>query len=131
MIAKAFNGDHYRVFGRFCAILLGVAITWTCAIYGLLVTGYTNSCSLKIRGLGQARDHVREVEHATAMYLIENAHCPRTIADLVDDAYLAQPASVDSWDTTISISCSADDWSARSAGPDRVFGTADDITSRY
>ena len=131
MISKTFKRDPYAVFGRFCAILLGVAITWTCAIYGLLVTGYTSTCSLRIPGFSQARDRVRDVEHATAMYLIENDRCPITIADLVDDEYIAKPTSVDSWDTTISISCSADDWSARSAGPDRVFGTADDITSRY
>jgi hypothetical protein len=131
MIAQAFNSDHYRVFGRFCAILLGVALTWTCAIYGLLLSGYTDACSLQIRGFERARDRVREVEHATAMYVIENDRCPRTFIDLVDDGYLAKPAGVDSWGTTISISCSADDWSARSAGPDRAFGTADDITSRY
>ena len=128
MISASLAWDRYTVLGRFCALLLGVALTWTCAIYGLLVVT-SSPCGNRSWKIAQGR--VREAEQAIAMYVIDNGRCPGTIDDLIAHRYLSQPGTEDPWVTTIAFSCSADDWSARSAGPDRLFGTADDITSRY
>jgi hypothetical protein len=124
---KVSTRDPYAVFGRFCAILLGVALTWTCAAYGLLltVTPYDGG------GFKRGRNRVRETEQAIAMYVIDKGKCPRAIDDLVAEKYLATMDATDPWGTTIVISCSADDWTASSAGPDHRFGTADDIERGY
>jgi hypothetical protein len=71
------------------------------------------------------------VESALAMYDIDHGRCPPAAADLVAGDYLANVDAVDPWGTTIAISCTPDDWSARSAGPDRRFDTSDDIRRRY
>ena len=128
MICTSLAWDRYAAFGRFCAILLGIAITWTCAIYGLLVVT-ASTCGDRSVKLAQLR--VRSVEGALAMYDIDHGRCPNTTGDLVTEEYLAKGDAADPWGTTIAISCSPDDWSARSAGSDRRFGTADDITRRY
>jgi hypothetical protein len=128
MIGKRFNRDRYAVFGRFCAILLGVAMTWTCAAFGLLLV---TSSVCGGQGIKFGRDRVRAAEHAIAMYVIDNGKCPRAVDDLVAEKYLARAAAKDPWGTPIVISCSADDWTASSAGPDKRFGTADDIARGY
>lgn len=57
------------------------------------------------------------------------AACP-TVAQLRDENELASSSKItDPWETTYIIDCRGDDTIARSAGPDRLPNTADDIIS--
>ena len=50
-----------------------------------------------------------------------------TSDDLIAGGYIDEPRFLDPWRTRIAFSCSEEDTTARSAGPDRVFGTSDDV----
>ena len=129
MSAKAFNRDHHLVFGRFCAILLGVALTWTCAIYGLLFATAPSYGGGKHR---QAYLRIVMIDSALTTYAIENNRCPETADDLVARKQLSVADLSDPWNTPIAFQCAvADDLAmkVRSAGPDRRFNTADDVTN--
>jgi hypothetical protein len=43
------------------------------------------------------------------------------------DLNLPDKVGIDPWDTPLRTECSDDGFAARSAGPDRVFGTDDDL----
>ena len=62
-------------------------------------------------------------------YGTEQVELPEEWLKAVAEKYLTPRATTDPWGTPLAISCSEDDWNARSAGSDRCFGTADDITS--
>jgi hypothetical protein len=118
------------VFGHFCALLIGIALTWTCAIYGLLIVTQSTTC-----GGGKSRQtrlRVRSVAQAAIEYAIDNKRCPATIDVLADEKYLPKVGLADSWGTRIAFRCSGDhmeDPIVSSAGPDRTFGTPDDVTN--
>jgi len=115
-------------FGRFAALLCGIALTWACAAFGLMIVG-TSHC----HGYGGGKvtptiHRVRAIESALDRYWLDHDRCPLT-TDLIADGYLSERDLVDPWGRSIAYVCSEDDSSATSAGPDGVFGTEDDIKS--
>jgi len=114
------------MFGRAGLLFCGVALTWTCAAFGLFV-GHMGNCTLSIPGFREAVVRVGEVRQALTTYQIERNRCPTTSDDLVAGGYIDERRFLDPWRTRIAFSCSGEETNVRSAGPDRVFGTADDI----
>jgi hypothetical protein len=114
-------------FGRFCALLMGIALTWTCAGFGLLIVN-AGTCRLDGR-VTAAKRRISNVEQAVGQYLIENDRCPKTMDVLVAEKYLPKQGLVDPWGTRIAVFCAGEDLQVTSAGRDRTFGTADDIKS--
>jgi hypothetical protein len=114
------------VFGRACLLFCGVALTWTCAAFGLFV-GDMGNCTLSVPAVREARVRVAEVRQALTTYQIERNRCPTTSDDLLAGGYIDARRFLDPWRTRIAFSCSAEDTNVSSAGPDRVFNTADDI----
>jgi hypothetical protein len=76
-----------------------------------------------------SQQRVHELDQALARYLLDTRRCPTTVADLVTMGYVGAGALRDTWKTNIGLSCSAAGSFVRSAGRDKVFDTADDITS--
>ena len=118
--------DPARVFGRAGLLFCGVALTWTCAAFGLFV-GKVGGSTLSIPGFREARVRVGEVRQAVTTYQIERNRCPTTSDDLIAGGYIDERRFLDPWRTRIAFSCSEEEANVRSAGPDRVFGTPDDI----
>jgi len=112
---------------RFCAVLVGIAVTWLCALAGLvrLDEATTFRCPSKPR---MARMKAIEVMQALEQFEIDNNRCPTGNDELLEGRYVTAHALVDPWGTAIAFSCSGRDFHARSAGADRTFGTPDDIT---
>jgi hypothetical protein len=113
---------------KLCAILCGIALTWTAAAVGLFfLTG--RGCSFVESKVHIAFWRVAGAERALADYSLEHQRCPTTRDDLIGGGYIDAPSLVDPWGTSIAYWCSDDAANVISAGPDRTFGTADDITS--
>lgn len=104
------------------AIVCGVAVTWAAAGFGLRVLA-PRSCS---RPVTLTRYSVRDVAGRVSYYRIEKGRCPTRKELLV---HVPPSELVDPWWTSVTFHCTGDDIVVRSAGPDRVFHTADDITS--
>ena len=118
--------DPARVFGRAGLLFCGVALTWTCAAFGLFV-GDMGKCTLSLPAFREARVRVSEVHQALTTYQIERNRCPASSDDLIAGGYIDEPRFLDPWCTRIAFLCSAEDTNVSSAGPDGVFETADDI----
>ena len=118
--------DPARVFGRAGLLFCGVALTWTCAAFGLFV-GDMGNCTLSVPAFREARVRVSEVRQALMTYQIERSRCPTTSDDLIAGGYIDARRFVDPWRKWIAFSCSEEDTTVRSAGPDGVFGTPDDV----
>jgi hypothetical protein len=97
--------------------------------------GRSDEAAVECRGLVSARTHtrfkMRNVEEALVNYGFDHPEqCPWSMSVLVDQRYLARPAK-DAWGTTIAFTCTSPFTTAHplvvSAGPDRKFGTLDDI----
>ena len=111
---------------RFCLVLCGIALTWLCAACGVfLLRG--QACSLTTSKHSIARARVRAVAVGVVQYTLEHNECPGTRDDLVKS--LGEWSLVDPWGTSIAYWCSDDAVNVMSAGPDRIFGTGDDLTS--
>ena len=111
---------------RICAILCGIALTWACATVGFARV-WLSGC----RGgskVGAAKARVRTIEQVLLEYRAVENRWPTT-ADLVDKKSLSPRELVDPWGTVIVYSLSGDVPTVMSAGPDREFGTEDDIKS--
>jgi type II secretory pathway pseudopilin PulG len=87
----------------------------------------TTSLRAAQRKVSQQR--VQELDQGLARYLLDMRRCPTTAADLVAGGYAGAVALKDAWKTPIALSCSDMGSFVRSAGRDKVFDTADDITS--
>jgi hypothetical protein len=106
------------------ALLGGVAITWTAAAFGCQLVR-PPGCG---RPLKAAILRARELRASVVMYQIEHHGCP-TRDDLLTGNYLRSGTLVDPWGTSVTFHCLPEgDAIVRSAGPDRLFNTADDIT---
>ena len=72
----------------------------------------------------------RETGNAALRFILDHSRCPATEDELFTARY-ADAIARDPWGRELRLSCttssSADDVTVTSAGPDRIFGTADDI----
>ena len=111
---------------RFFGVLGGVALTWACAAFGLIhgpLVSYGCHPPSKV-----AKLLIQEFDTALLQYEIdENDRCP-TPGDLIKGRYIRASGLVDPWGTVIAYWCHGEDVEIRSAGPDKHFDTADDIT---
>jgi hypothetical protein len=114
-----------KVFARAGLLFLGVALTWMSAAAGLylLTDPHGGAPSKRARAIWQ----VREIRNAVTTFQIERGRCPATRDDLIAAGYVAAKRFTDPWDTSVVYRCSDEDVRVRSAGPDRVFGNADDV----
>jgi len=116
--------------GRFSKILCGIALTWSCAAAGLFLLHEFNQpwpCSVA----RIARLRAREIEMGIEQFQIENKRCPAGTAELIQGRYVSIHSLVDPWGRALLFWCKDDGPRALSAGPDREFGTADDVTDAY
>ena len=104
------------------AVVCGIAVTWAAAGFGYLML-YPPGCVLRAKP-GVVR--VAQTRQGISTFLIDNNRCP-TRDDLAGQ-YVSPGSLVDPWGTSITFHCAGDDIVVRSAGPDRVFHTADDVT---
>jgi len=114
---------------RFCAILIGIALTWSCAAAGLFLLD--DFCTIKCSKQRIARQKAREIVSMLWQFEIENQRCPTGNLELIENGDISAHTLVDPWGTVMAFGCSDDGPRARSAGPDRKFGTADDVTDAY
>jgi hypothetical protein len=111
--------------GIVAALFVGVAITWMAAAFGYQLVR-PHGCGSPTR---LATLRARETLASVIMFQVEHHRCP-TRADLLTGKYVRSGSLVDPWGTSITFHCLPDDDAiVRSAGPDRLFNTADDITS--
>ena len=115
-----------RCFG----LLGGVALTWACAAFGVMALTHgpfvSHGCH---RPSKMAKLLVQEADSALLQYQIDaNGRCP-TPGDLIKGKYIHARGLVDPWGTVIAYWCLAENVEIRSAGPDKLFNTADDITN--
>jgi hypothetical protein len=119
--------DPAKAFRQSALLLCGVALTWTCAAFGLLVSQFvfgSHGCPSRVR---IASLRVREIDTAITQYQIDHRRCPRGSDDLVAGKYVNPLGLVDPWKQPIDFACTDDDTRVASAGPDGIFGTTDDI----
>jgi hypothetical protein len=119
--------DPAKVFLRSALLFCGVALTWTCAAFGMLVSQLafgSHGCPSTAR---IASLRVREIDNAIAQYQVDQQRCPKTSDDLIAGKYVSPRGMVDPWQRTIHFKCSDEDTRVESAGPDGIFGTADDV----
>jgi hypothetical protein len=109
------------------AVVCGLAITWAIAGFGLHLSS-PRSCSGG--GWRSSRNRVKETAFATSLYQLDNGpRCP-TRDDLVNGKYVTRGGLVDAWGTSITFHCTPGYGAVvRSAGPDHLFHTDDDITA--
>jgi hypothetical protein len=80
-----------------------------------------------------ARLMMHHLQEALFHYGVDHAdQCPQSMRVLIDDHYLDRPLT-DDWGTALAFTCpspsSTEDVLVVSAGPDRTFGTTDDVRS--
>ena len=84
---------------------------------------------LEAARIDNTRTSAQQVRSAVTMFLAENPSegCPN-VDDLVEGGYLDESkALTDAWDTDFEIECAGSSVSVISGGPDKQFGTEDDI----
>lgn len=90
---------------------------------GMSVMNHLNETKIKVAGLDAAA-----VRQAARVFELNEGRCP-TMDQLLDSEALDEEArTTDPWETPFRLECSGGP-RATSAGPDREFGTGDDITS--
>ena len=115
---------------RSALLFCGVALTWTCAAFGLLVSQYAfegHRCPSQVK---LALVQVHEVDNAIAQYQID----ARAVSDDTERSwpsgeFISARDLVDPWKRRIQFTCTDEDTRVASAGPDKIFGTTDDITN--
>ena len=121
------------VLSHSCALLCGLAFTGICAVVGLYALtshvcfdAFAFDCHVERR---TAERRVSAIAQAVILYQVEHNAVPKTKDDLIDSGYVARSHLTDPWGTPILVTRSDEDVRVTSAGPDRVPGTADDITN--
>ncbi|HEY7376193.1 MAG TPA: type II secretion system protein GspG [Polyangia bacterium] len=116
--------------GKLAAILCGVALTWTCAAFGIV--GFSelhgHGCG---GGAKEARQRVLRLERALNDYVLAYGRCPPNGASLIDSGQIDAQNMIDPWGRDIEYSCSDDAVKVTSAGLDGAFGTPDDIRNEH
>jgi hypothetical protein len=115
---------------RLSAILCGIALTWFCAATGLFLLGELNGPFRCNRSWSLARGRISELKEGLYQFKIDNNRCPTGNGELLASHYVTSQSLVDPWGTPLAFSCSDEDVDARSAGPDHIFETDDDVTER-
>ncbi|MEO0322408.1 MAG: type II secretion system protein GspG [Myxococcota bacterium] len=70
----------------------------------------------------------RAIRAAAEAYFLERGVCPARVMALVDEGYVDRASrSLDPWDGEFKLTCDGGDIEVASAGPDRSWGTRDDI----
>jgi hypothetical protein len=79
----------------------------------------------------ETRWRIKTLRSALSAYRVEvDDSCPPSLPELVEHRFL--PAPLDAWEQPLSFVCPGThdpDGDVSSAGPDQLFGTADDINS--
>jgi hypothetical protein len=113
------------------ALLGGAAMTSGAAWFGWQLGGRLLSPGCRLRPTPKLR--VKAVRDAVTQYMIETPSCPHGIKDLVAGKYLDESLAIDPWGSALILRCpgnnDSDGADVSSAGPDKMFGTADDINS--
>jgi hypothetical protein len=117
--------DPTKVLLRAGLLLCGVALTWICVAFGLFWFTGPHCGTNKPR---LARMRIAELRAAVMTYQIEVGRCPTTWDELIAGRYVSPRGIVDPWGVRFHLSCTADQERVTSAGRDRSFGTADDVT---
>jgi len=121
------HSDPAKVFLRSALLFCGVALTWTCAAFGLLISQLAfgaHGCPSRVK---MASLRVHEIDAAIAQYQTDQRRCPRGFDDLVAGKYVNPKGLVDPWGRSFRFTCTDEDPRIESAGPDGMFGTADDV----
>jgi hypothetical protein len=105
-------GPLFSAFG--IAIILGALI--------LLCTAVIQYPGFRATQARVSRDSVRKLHEQLTSYVNDHRKCPATAADVP-----IRPLK-DGWGTSIATWCSERGVQVRSAGPDKLFNTADDVT---
>jgi hypothetical protein len=79
------------VIGKLCAILGGVALTWTCAAFGIAVL--LGPCRIRT-GIRDANQRVRRLELALNQYVLTHGRCPPSRASLIDSGEVEAQSTV-------------------------------------
>lgn len=75
----------------------------------------------------QTATDAKTIAAAAELYIVDNGDCP-SVQALVDAKILKKSLNTqDSWDNDYQVECDDDGATVRSAGPDKQFGTEDDI----
>ena len=90
---------------------------------GMSVMNHLKATRIRLAGLDAG-----EVRQAARVFELNEGYCPSMEQLLRSDAFDDETRTLDPWDTPFRLECS-DGPRAFSAGPDREFGTPDDITS--
>lgn len=105
-----------------CFVIAMVALIATVALVRLGTQGHGHSVT-------QTRTDAVELRSAVLLYMGQEAGaaCP-TMADIRSTGVLDRGRRTeDAWGVSFVVVCSGDDIDVISSGPDRAFGTADDI----
>jgi len=116
-----------RLFGLLC----GVALTCASSAFGMMVVeeilfGYRCPAGPNLAAL-----RVGGVHAALTQYQSEKGWCPTTSDDLIHGKYVNARELVDPWGTSIAYWCHDKAMQVRSAGPDKLFNTDDDIAGAW
>ncbi|HLK89174.1 MAG TPA: hypothetical protein VKZ18_04715 [Polyangia bacterium] len=110
----------------------GLAATWSAALVGLTMAesiARPRGCTSRLR---IAYLRVKASRDAIDRYLLDHGRCPSSHRPLIAERYLDEINLRDPWGVDIALTCAAPGGDTRvtagSAGPDRVFGTPDDIS---
>jgi hypothetical protein len=121
---------------RWPVVFLG--LTAGLAATGLAVfVGLRTAVALTHPGCGSrvklALLRARAGRNAIERFVVDHGRCPSSHHALIDERYLDVANLSDPWGTPIAFGCAAPERdtivTARSAGADRIFGTADDISA--
>lgn len=75
----------------------------------------------------QTATDAKTIASAAELYMVDNGECPN-VQDLVDSKILKKSLNTqDAWDQDYQVECDEDGAVVRSGGPDKQFGTEDDI----
>jgi len=117
---------------RFFGLLGGVTLTWACAAFGVMALIDTAFVSYRCPSspTKTAKMRILDLQSGLSQYQIDNlGRCP-TPGDLIREKYTQPRNLVDPWGTSIAYWCPPEDIAIRSAGPDKLFNTDDDITNQ-
>ena len=92
----------------------------------ILFSGYRCPARPKLAAL-----RVGGVRAALTQYQIEKGRCPTSQDDLIDGKYVNARELVDPWGTSIAYWCHGEEAAIRSAGPDKLFNTDDDVAGEW